>query len=764
MKSEFLGPGPGALIYVCLNFWENHYRTFKEFPYPQPIQKCFVVGEFVGFKYQGVTPYWHVHFKAFGEKMWVKEEFFMSDVWMTNTSSTTYLITNEQYTELELAVRVTDSDLDEDESGGDDAGNEENLEDEEEGPRAPKVVPPKKKAAKGTPKPRGQSKRRSNLSRNPQTASAQENDTDAEDGNEIETDDDDDIAAADDVPVSNQLEFKMPNEDQEPSKPLRELPAFIKGFPRNTDHSPLDAFREDTPEKIVEYFMEPRWRHQLRCMNERREREHPTYTAFTYGEVKTYHGILAYMGIVKLPNEGCYWDAGDLQVDGLALPNFDDIMKATRFRQFKECRHYYHEEDHDPNDAAWKVRRQFNLFKDLMEESLKYPGQNIAFDEAMMRCTSKKCPLRRVLPNKPISTGIKFWVLADKETGCTVRVYLDAGTETDFQMAIDYPPLDYYGKLVLRACVDLPGKHYILSADKLFMSPQLALNLLEYDIAAVGPCKVSKVAKYLEPGIRMSLAKKAKPTIANPRGKVTKGHTPDGKLHIFGFMDSSLVYFLSTYQGYTVNAPVYRNLPGGRQAYQAPSDINHYNKNMNAVDALDQCRTGHYNIEHRRTIKWTDQFIMGLYSWTLTQSFLIYRHFHKDDVTGRGHGAFQLQVATAFIFNKENREMHQKLSTKPVHAHRHSSSSSTPSIPMGNCHSMEDYPAGRGTDTRRKVRYACVVCPVDPTGSRGKTTTFCRECQVPVHHLCFGELHNNPNFAKIRREGHKETMRYLEGN
>lgn len=155
---------------------------------------------------------------------------------------------------------------------------------------------------------------------------------------------------------------------------------------------------------------------------------------------------------------------------------------------------------------------------------------------------------------------------------------------------------------------------------------------------------------------------------------------------------------------------------------------------------------------------------MGLYSWTLTQCFLIYRHFHKDDLTGRGHAAFQLQVAQAFIFNKENRDMHKKLSRKPVQTHRHSSSSSTPSIPIGHCHSMGDYPTGRGTDLRRKVRYACVVCPVDPTGSKGKTTTFCRECQVPVHHLCFGELHNNQNFEKVRREGHKETMRYLEGN
>jgi hypothetical protein len=185
---------------------------------------------------------------------------------------------------------------------------------------------------------------------------------------------------------------------------------------------------------------------------------------------------------------------------------------------------------------------------------------------------------------------------------------------------------------------------------------------------------------------------------------------------------------------------------------------------MNAVDALDQCRTGSYNIEHRRTMKWTDQFIMGLYSWTLTQAFLIYRHFHRNNMTGRGHAAFQLQVAQALIFNPENKAMHQQLSRKPVQPHRHSSSSSSPSIPTGHYHSLEEYPTGRGTDQSRKVRYACVVCPVDPSGSKGKTTTFCRECQVPVHFLCFSTLHNSESFQKVRSEGHKETRRYLEGN
>ena len=109
----------------------------------------------------------------------------------------------------------------------------------------------------------------------------------------------------------------------------------------------------------------------------------------------------------------------------------------------------------------------------------------------------------------------------------------------------------------MRAVENLHGANYVVACDKLFVTPALAISLLEQRIRLVGPVKYGNVHRFLGPNIRMSTAKKAKPSTQNPRGKITKGHTPNGECHIFGFMDSSLVYFLSTYQGYTRNEPVY---------------------------------------------------------------------------------------------------------------------------------------------------------------------------------------------------------------
>jgi len=152
---------------------------------------------------------------------------------------------------------------------------------------------------------------------------------------------------------------------------------------------------------------------------------------------------------------------------------------------------------------------------------------------------------------------------------------------------------------------------------------------------------------------------------------------------------------------------------------------------------------------------------MGLFSWTLTQCFLIFKHHsHELATSPRGYASFQVKVATSLMMNLENKSMHQRMSRIPQHPIRSQDGTSS-SIPTGYYHSIEHYGKGRGSDETRKMRHACVVCPVDNTGCRNRVTTFCRECALPVHDICFSILHNNPQFARIRSRGHKETLAYL---
>jgi hypothetical protein len=110
-----------------------------------------------------------------------------------------------------------------------------------------------------------------------------DNDTDTEDEAKVASDDDDDDNDDNDPAAVQGIHFINANADGEDLKPLRALPAFVRGFPRNSTENPLDSFKTNSPEKIVEYYMGPRWRHQLECMNEKRFRLHPNWDVFTYG-------------------------------------------------------------------------------------------------------------------------------------------------------------------------------------------------------------------------------------------------------------------------------------------------------------------------------------------------------------------------------------------------------------------------------------------------------------------------------------------------
>ena len=106
---------------------------------------------------------------------------------------------------------------------------------------------------------------------------------------------------------------------------------------------------------------------------------------------------------------------------------------------------------------------------------------------------------------------------------------------------------------------------------------------------------------------------------------------------------------------------------------------------------LWQCRTGNYNIERSRSNKWRDVFIMGLFSRTLKQSYLMYIFSHRDELSKRSHGAvFHYKLRQlSFSIQSDNKAMHAKLSSKPLQAIRNCEPSSTPSVPTGHYHSMQ---------------------------------------------------------------------------
>jgi hypothetical protein len=428
-------------------------------------------------------------------------------------------------------------------------------------------------------------------------------------------------------------------------------------------------------------------------------------------------------------------------------------MTYDRFKKFKSCRRYYDPTaDNDETDVAWKARTMFNFFKNSAEEIMKYPFEVLVVDEAMMKCTSKRNPLRRVMPQKPIGCGFKFWLLVCKATGLIVKIFLDSHTDLNAgDLKARGLNHGFYGEIVLRSVRELPGRHYCLAIDKLFQSLPLMYELLKLDIRCVGPVKTVFLRKLAADNIFFSKAKHAKPTQLNPKGTVKGGHNKDGSVHAIGFMDNAAVYFLDSLHGYDKLDIVIRNSSRGIIENQAPKCINWYNNHMNAVDVQDQLRTGVLNVERGKYNRWTNVFVTGLFSWAITNAYCVYKYHHKDSDVFLTHTAFQAQVAHALMFNKSNKELHMRLSAAKV--------AKEPTIGTGCYHKMGK--CGQLQNSSRHVRFQCIICSSTNKNEAKKTPYYCIQCVQPVCPECFDELHNNGDKVHLTLKVHRALSDHL---
>jgi hypothetical protein len=505
-SAQFLGPVSGDRILCNLKMWIAFYNA-RKFPYPKPLNQCYTWAAFDKFEWRGQVGWWRLTFEAFSTKVWVKREFFDDDTWTINeTGLQDYLIvTSDVYNRYENNVDELSDD--------DDGSNQSEVgsEDEDTGDRDHEAPVRKKR---GRPTARASTSKK---------AAQERLETDEEDNIVERLHNVDDSSDDDDEDTDSAAIFKSPNDDDD-IKAIPPKPAFAQGIPRGENRNPLENLKVLEPVEIVLKMTKKMWEQQLKCMNIRRDdlvkKWKNTIETFTYGEVETYYGILALMSIIQLQNQEMYWKPKEVRLTGLTLPNLTDIMSWDRFKKFKSCRKYYEDDDEDEdNDVAWKIRKMFIHFKSAAEDIMKYPFEVLVVDEAMMKCTSTRNPLKRVMPNKPISCGFKFWILACKETGLIVKIHLDSHSDLN---AADCKARGlqhgFYGEVVLRAVRDLPGRHYALAIDKLFQSLPLTRELLNLDIRCVGPIKTDKLRKITAPNILLSTAKHAKPTLANPKG------------------------------------------------------------------------------------------------------------------------------------------------------------------------------------------------------------------------------------------------------
>lgn len=128
--------------------------------------------------------------------------------------------------------------------------------------------------------------------------------------------------------------------------------------------------------------------------------------------------------------------------------------------QFENYDNVTTEEKHD---RAWKVRRVTECLIDKLKHLMDIWGEYIVVDEGMGKCTTKRCGIIRVMPNKPIDKGFKFFMLVDYETGLLIDFILDNGYYS--REAFSNKPWGATGEVVLDLVNELANAGRVVVTD-----------------------------------------------------------------------------------------------------------------------------------------------------------------------------------------------------------------------------------------------------------------------------------------------------------
>jgi len=340
----------------------------------------------------------------------------------------------------------------------------------------------------------------------------------------------------------------------------------------------------------------------------------------TFDEMLKYHAIAHYRSVVRLHRIDLYWDKTYHQRLNLSLPDFNEFM--TRKRYFEIRKHLRFEDytrttiDRD-TDKAWKVRKLFEIVQKSLQGCNKTPSQELSADEGMGRSTSKRNPLLHNMPNKPIDTGFKFYILVDFLTKVIINMEMDdKSINADNSKNYSYGA---YGRRIMRLVDPLPGSNYNVYTDNLYGGYPLTTALRTRPKGRINTVTTMRKNK-LPDGLSIKFAGKApKPSRNNPRGTLKVAHHRENGIHMYGWMDNGAVYFMDSTQRGSEMVQIRRRVGGQYQYFQVPQAIQKYNQYMGGVDVFDQVRTGPYGTDTEgRTNKWTIRFHEIMWSFLVT--------------------------------------------------------------------------------------------------------------------------------------------------
>ena len=385
------------------------------------------------------------------------------------------------------------------------------------------------------------------------------------------------------------------------------------------------------------------------------------------------------------------------------------------------------------------------------------PGRDVAVDEAIRRYTGRSKEITTI-PGKPISTGLKIWVIAQR--GFFLRWVFHRPGKKGGPVGVKKPKeLNKTQSVVPHLLSLLPKATYHLYCDNLFTSVKLFEYLRKLGYAATGTARTtSGVLADL-----VDLKKADHGDRALPWGTVSAFPTESNMVNQTGFKDSAFALAMSTvFDGIkkvlrlrrrpkeTAKHAKTSRVPFGKDATKKlwiPQLYDSYNYNMGAVDLGDQLQGHNAGLRRLRrgAIQALHQFMLLV---VLSNCYLILCFSgHKGKVNTRSQDDFRKKLVEALINmakdapgtrKRRNSNISKETFQVPVHKHKQIKMST-----RSNCAACK----GRRLHDHSRKRQALgeITANTGRTSTRSATFYGCKQCQV---HLC----DNNHCFIMYHRE------------
>ena len=195
-------------------------------------------------------------------------------------------------------------------------------------------------------------------------------------------------------------------------------------------------------------------------------------------EMRAVMAIIINMGIMSIPDLEAYWKTSW----ECFIPFYHDVMGHNRFQEI-----FWNLHIPKPSQSSRRVDKVSALFDHFRMKSQEafYPGQELSVDETMVGFRGR-VSFKQYCPKKPTKYGLKFYVLADSQTGYVFNFMLYTGSECTISLLPALSNLPIPGQFVVALAENMLDRGHIIYTDRFYTSIPLANALSERSTGLVG--------------------------------------------------------------------------------------------------------------------------------------------------------------------------------------------------------------------------------------------------------------------------------------